>query len=94
MTLDRHPVNERVTGTADAFTNQTIEARATSEQAVVAKNVWVVEEIGIKKQATDRVETVRDTVRETKVDVEDTAATARPATSTTTTTTTDTTKRV
>lgn len=87
VTLDRHPVNERVTGTADAFTNQTIEARATSEQAVVAKNVRVVEEIGIKKQVTDRVETVR----ETKVDVEDTAATARPATSTTTT---DTTKRV
>ena len=85
VTIDRHPVNQRVTGTGDAFTNQTIEARATSEEPVVAKDVRVVEEIGLHKQATDRVETIRDTVRETKVDVEDTS---RPAT------TTDTTKRV
>ena len=44
------------------------------------------------------METVRDSVRETKVDVEDTSATVRPAvtgtTTTTSTTTTDTTKRI
>ena len=63
---------------------------------MVAKDVRVVEEIGIKKEATDRVETVRDSVRETKVDVEDTSATVRPTVTgtTTTTTTTDTTKRI
>ena len=92
VTIDRHPVNERVTG--DAFRDQTIEARATAEQAVVAKEARVVEEIGIHKEAADRVETVRDTVRETKVDIQDTGATvARPSVSGTTTTT-DTTKRV
>ncbi len=97
VSVERRPVNERVSGT-EAFRDQTIEARATAEEAVVGKDVRVVEEIGIKKEVADRVETVRDTVRETKVDVQDTAATARPAvtgtTTTTNTTTTDTTKRV
>ncbi len=87
VTIERHPVNERVTGT-EAFRDQTIEARATAEEAVVGKEARVVEEIGIRKEAADRVETVRDTVRETKVDVQDTSAAVRPAT------TTDTTKRI
>ena len=78
VTLERRPVNERVAGAGDAFADKTIEARATSEEAVVAKEARVVEEIGIKKEAVDRTETVRDTVRETKVDVEDTSAAARP----------------
>ncbi len=88
VTIERRPVNERVAGAGDAFTDKTIEARATSEEAVVGKETRVIEEIGIKKEATDRVETVRDTVRETKVDVEDTSSATRPAT------TTDTTKRI
>ena len=88
VTLERRPVNERVAGVGDAFADKTIEARATSEEAVVGKEARVVEEIGIKKQAADRVETVRDTVRETKVDVEDTSSATRPAT------TTDPTKRI
>jgi len=63
-----------------AFQERTIEARATSEEAVVSKEARVVEEIGVTKQAADRVETVRDTVRETKVDIEDTTATASTGT--------------
>ena len=55
-----------------AFQERTIEARATSEEAVVSKEARVVEEIALHKQASDRTETVRDTVRETKVDVDDT----------------------
>jgi len=75
VTLERRPVNERVSGT-DAFRDQTIEARATAEEAVVGKEARVVQEIGIRKEATDRVETVRDTVRETKVNVQDTSTRA------------------
>ena len=74
VSIERRPVNERVSGT-DAFRDQTIEARATAEEAVVGKEARVVEEIGLKKEATDRVETVRDSVRETKVDVENVATT-------------------
>lgn len=74
VSIERRPVNERVSGT-EAFRDQTIEARATAEEAVVGKDVRVVEEIGLKKEAADRVETVRDSVRETKVDVENVATT-------------------
>src|SRR3954447_20935744 len=69
--VERRPVNYPLTGVAaDAFRERTIEARATTEEAVVSKEARVVEEIGLRKEAADRVETVRDTVRETRVDVE------------------------
>jgi uncharacterized protein (TIGR02271 family) len=69
--VERRPVNYPLSGAApDAFHARTIEARATTEEAVVSKEARVVEEIGLRKEGADRVETVRDTVRETKVDVE------------------------
>jgi len=85
--VERHPVDRAVTAAdaAGAFQERTIEAQARSEEAVVQKDVRVVEEIGIKKDVSDRTETVHDTVRKTEVDVEDTSATARPAGTTTTT---------
>ena len=72
VSVERHPVDRAATA-ADlaAFQERTIEARATSEEAVVGKEARVVEEIGVRKEATDRVETIRDTVRSTKVEVED-----------------------
>ncbi len=72
VSVERRPVDRAATA-ADlaAFQERTIEATATSEEAIVAKEARVVEEIGVSKQAADRVETVRDTVRETKVEVED-----------------------
>ncbi len=74
VSVERHSV-DRPASAADlaAFQERTIEARATSEEAVVAKEVRVVEEIGVHKEAADRVETVRDTVRKTEVEVEDSA---------------------
>jgi uncharacterized protein (TIGR02271 family) len=78
--VERRPVDRAATAAdLDAFQERTIEARATSEEAVVGKDVRVVEEIGVHKTAADRAETVRDTVRETKVDVEDTTATTQAA---------------
>ncbi len=87
--IERHAVDRAVTteDAAAAFQERTIEAQARSEEAVVQKDVRVVEEIGIKKEASDRTETVRDTVRKTEVDVEDTSSAARPAGSATTTNT-------
>ena len=95
VSVERRPVDRPVTGTeASAFQERTIEARAMSEEAVVGKEARVVEEIGIRKEATDRTETIRDTVRSTKVDVEDgtKAVPGTPATGTTGTTTTTTDK--
>ncbi len=70
--VDRQPV-DRAASAADlaAFQERTIEARATSEEAVVGKEARVVEEIAVHKEVGDRVETVRDTVRKTQVEVED-----------------------
>ena len=91
VSVVRRPINRPLTGAAaDAFRERTVSATARSEEAVVGKEARVVEEIGIRKEAADRVETVRDTVRETKVDVEQVpgSATATRATGTTTTGTT------
>lgn len=83
VTVERHPVDRAATP-ADlaAFQERTIEARATHEEAVVAKEARIVEEIGVRKEAADRIETVRDTVRKTQVDVEDSTATRAGATTT------------
>jgi len=71
VVVDRRPINRPLTGVAaDAFRTRTLSASARSEEAVVGKEARVVEEIGLRKEAIDRIETVRDTVRETKVDVE------------------------
>ena len=55
-------------GTAD-FTDKTIEVTETEEEAVVGKTSRVKEEIVIRKDATDRTETVRDTVRREDVEI-------------------------
>lgn len=75
VTLERHPV-DRPVGTvgADAFRERTIDVTATSEEAVVAKDIRVVEEIGLRKDTTERTETVKDTVRRTEVEIEDETA--------------------
>lgn len=70
VTLDRRPVTDtRPISDAD-FSEKTIEMTETSEEAVVSKNARVVEEVRLRKQATDRVETIRDTVRKEEVEVE------------------------
>ena len=53
-----------------AFKEGSIEVREMSEEAVVSKTARVTGEVEIGKTATEREETVRDTVRKTKVEVE------------------------
>jgi uncharacterized protein (TIGR02271 family) len=70
VTLDRRPVTGG-SPVADAdFTDRTIEMTETTEEAVVAKEAFVTEEIRLRKESVDRVETVRDTVRRDEVEVE------------------------
>ncbi len=75
--VERHPVTDGRPATAADFQERTIEMSEIDEEAVVGKQARVVEEIGLRKEATDRVETVRDTVRRTEVDIEDTTGTTR-----------------
>ncbi|HXW55600.1 MAG TPA: YsnF/AvaK domain-containing protein [Candidatus Cybelea sp.] len=52
------------------WTDRMIEVTETTEQPVVTKTARVAEEVVIRKKGSDRVETVRDTVRRQELDVE------------------------
>jgi uncharacterized protein (TIGR02271 family) len=70
VTMERRPVTDgRSVGDA-AFTDKTVEMTEISEEAVVSKAARVTEEVSLRKEASDRVETVKDTVRRDEVDVE------------------------
>ena len=71
---------------ADAFRERTIEMTETAEEAVVGKTARVVEEVVVGKTATDRTETISDTVRRTEVEVDDVAGTKSAGDGTTGTT--------
>jgi uncharacterized protein (TIGR02271 family) len=70
VTLDRRPVTGTVAPGASSFTDRTIEMAETREEAVVSKTAHVTEEVRLRKEAVERVETVRDTVRREEVEVE------------------------
>ena len=68
--VDRQTVNRSVADTDDLFSEKTIELTETDEEAVVAKEARVVEEIVVGKEVENRTETVRDTVRRADVEIE------------------------
>ena len=69
--VERRPVNTPLSGaTGDAFRERDIEVTERSEEAVVAKEARVIEEVVVRKEESDRVEEIDDTVRRTEVDVE------------------------
>ncbi len=90
VTLERRPVTDGRPVTNADFSEKTIEMTETAEEAVVAKTARVTEEIGLRKETTDRVETVRDTVRREDVEIEQipgeavTSGTTKVSSSTTT----------
>jgi uncharacterized protein (TIGR02271 family) len=70
--VERHPVNRVATEAdlASALTEQTLNVTERAEEAVVSKQARVVEEVVVGKEATERTETIHDTVRRTDVDVD------------------------
>ena len=81
--VDRQPVNRPVSeGDLRGREEQVVEVKEYTEEPVISKEARVVEEVRIGKNATERTETVRDTVRRTEVEVEnlkDKAADRKPA---------------
>lgn len=67
--IERQPVNRPV-NSSDAFQETTFEVTETTEQAVVAKQARVIEEVRIHKDVQERTETIRDTVRRQDVEVD------------------------
>jgi hypothetical protein len=69
--VERQPVNRAASGAElQAGREEVIEVQEFAEEPVVSKEARVVEEVRISKDATERTETVRDTVRRTEVNVE------------------------
>jgi stress response protein YsnF len=76
VSVERRPVNRPITeADLNTFREGQFELTERSEEAVVAKEARVVEEVAINKEVGERTETVRDTVRSTDVDVEETSGT-------------------
>jgi len=75
--VNRRAVDRPLKAGDAPFKEGTIEMTESVEEAVVQKRARVIEEIVISKVASDHTETVRDTVRQTKVDVKKTAGKAR-----------------
>jgi len=79
VTVDRRPVDRPLTD-ADknsAFKDSTIEVTEHSEQAVVNKQARVKEEVVVRKDVSQRTETVKDTLKSTDVQVEQVPGTGR-----------------
>ncbi len=66
----RRPVTAGEAGApAGAFEERTVEVHQTAEEPVVNKTARVVEEVVVRKDTTERTETVRDDVRREEVEV-------------------------
>jgi uncharacterized protein (TIGR02271 family) len=70
--VERRPVDRPATADDINRAAASLEVRERSEEAVVQKTPRVVEEVVVGKEATQRTETIHDTVRRTDVDVEQT----------------------
>jgi len=76
VTVERRPVDRPINPQElSTFKEGTIEVTEMAEEAVIAKQARVVEEVVVGKEATQRTETVQDTVRRTEVEVEPIAGT-------------------
>jgi len=71
VSVERRPVDRAVTDRDNLFRDRTIEAAETREEAVVSKDARVTEELVVKKDVEQDTRRVSDTVRQTRVEVED-----------------------
>lgn len=79
VVVERRPMDLPV---SDAFIDKlpraAVEVVAQAEEAVVAKQARVVEEVVVRRDVEERIETVRDTLRRTDIDVESLSAQETP----------------
>lgn len=72
VAVEHRPVGRPVSGMpGEPFQERTIDVTTHREEPVIAKEPRAKEEIVVRNEADQRTETVRDTVRQTQVDVED-----------------------
>jgi stress response protein YsnF len=68
--VERRPASGAAPSGADGLREREFEVTERHEEPIVEKRAREVEEVVVRREANERVETVRDTVRETKVDVD------------------------
>ena len=69
--VERKPVDRPVAAEDALFQDRVIEAEERAEEAVVAKDARVKEELTLRKTTDDRTQDISDTVRHTEVEIED-----------------------
>lgn len=69
--VQQRAVDRPIAAGEDMFTERTIEAQAMSEEAIVSKTARVTGEVVVTKDVGERVEQVSDTVRSTKVEIDE-----------------------
>ncbi|WP_428390958.1 YsnF/AvaK domain-containing protein [Lichenicoccus sp.] len=70
VSVVRRPVADGREIGADAFSDREVVVTESHEEAVVGKTARVVEEVVVQKDTSERVETIRDTLRRDEVEVE------------------------
>ncbi|MDB5377358.1 MAG: hypothetical protein JWR00_1804 [Rubritepida sp.] len=70
--VERRPVNRPLANGDQGFQDRSITATEHNEEVVVAKEARVTEELVIRKDVGERVETVHETVRRQDVEIDDT----------------------
>lgn len=74
VNIERHPVDQSLSSAdldkSALFQDRTIEVTETAEEAVLAKEARVKEEVVVSKTATEHTEEINDTVRRTNVDID------------------------
>lgn len=74
VNIERRPVDQSLSSAdldkSALFQDRTIEVTETAEEAVLAKEARVKEEVVVSKTATEHTEEINDTVRRTNVDID------------------------
>ena len=76
--MERRPVNRPVENADELLKERSVELTETAEEAVVAKDAVVKEEVGLRKEVKDETANVKDKLRRTKVEVEDQRTSTKP----------------
>ena len=71
VSVNRRPVDRPLSDADRAFEDRTISAEEHHQEAVVSKEARVVEEIDISRDEAERTQKVEDTVRKTKIELDD-----------------------
>ena len=72
INVERRAVDQPLSAVdGDAFRERVVDVTASSEEAVVAKEARVVEEVVVSKTSGERTEEINDTVRHTEVDIDE-----------------------